>query len=53
MLSIALEWHTLCRLWSVIHCFIHSTLRTIQFNRREELSISQDQVIIWIVFLSQ
>lgn len=53
-LSIALEWLMLCRLWSVIHCsgYVHSTLCTIHFDRREELGISQDQVIIWMVFVS-
>lgn len=54
MLSIAPERLMLCRLWSVIHCsgYIHSTFRTIHFDRREELGISQGQVIVCMGFVS-
>lgn len=54
MLSIAPEWLTLCRFWSMIHCsgYVHNTFCTIHFDRREELGISQDQVIVWMRFVS-
>lgn len=53
MLIIALEWLMLCSLWHVIHHsgYFGSTLRAIHFNRREELRVSQDWVVLWLSFI--